>query len=193
MPSRPRGATAVRCTVCSCGSPSRTVRGTNHLRSSTMPNCRRSSSGREWALCSSAPCRVHSRLHGGTPSSSEWISPCVRVARPCRCEPISSMLSSCSTAPSPSMNTSSAPTNSRTSVAVDDEIVVVATAPARALLVGGEPFEARPLMWWNFVARDREEIDTAYAAWQSRSERFGHVDSDLARIEAPRPPWIGEG
>ena len=73
-----------------------------------------------------------------------------------------------------------------------DEIVVVATAPARALLVGGEPFEARPLMWWNFVARDREEIDTAYAAWQSRSERFGHVDSDLARIEAPRPPWIGE-
>ena len=35
--------------------------------------------------------------------------------------------------------------------------------PTRALVVGGEPFEARPLMWWNFVARDREEIDAAYA------------------------------
>ena len=73
-----------------------------------------------------------------------------------------------------------------------DEIVITATSPARALLVGGEPFEARPLMWWNFVARDRGEIDAAYTEWQAGGgERFGRVDSGLDRITAPRRPWTG--
>ena len=69
------------------------------------------------------------------------------------------------------------------------EIVVTVTSPVRALLVGGEPFEARPLMWWNFVARDREEIDAAYADWQAGDERFGDVASSLAAIPAPSPLW----
>jgi redox-sensitive bicupin YhaK (pirin superfamily) len=69
------------------------------------------------------------------------------------------------------------------------EIVVTVTTPARALLVGGEPFEARPLMWWNFVARDRAEIDAAYADWQAGDPRFGAVASSLAAIPAPPPPW----
>ena len=57
-----------------------------------------------------------------------------------------------------------------------DDIAITVTTPARALVVGGEPFEAQPLMWWNFVARDRDEIDAAYEDWQSGSERFGTVD-----------------
>jgi redox-sensitive bicupin YhaK (pirin superfamily) len=69
------------------------------------------------------------------------------------------------------------------------EIVVTVTGPVRALLVGGEPFETRPLMWWNFVARDREEIDAAYADWQAGDERFGGVATSLAAIPAPPPPW----
>ena len=69
------------------------------------------------------------------------------------------------------------------------EIAVTVTGPVRALLVGGEPFEAKPLMWWNFVARDREEIDSAYADWQAGAQRFGAVASSLAAIPAPPPLW----
>jgi hypothetical protein len=71
-----------------------------------------------------------------------------------------------------------------------DEIVLSATAPARALLLGGVPFEAPVSMWWNFVARDHAEIDAARLAWESHDEaRFGPVASRLARIPAPPTPW----
>lgn len=44
-------------------------------------------------------------------------------------------------------------------------------------------------MWWNFVARDRGEIDAAYADWQAGDPRFGAVTSSLAAIPAPPPLW----
>ncbi len=65
------------------------------------------------------------------------------------------------------------------------------TDAGRALLVGGEPFEAPVLMWWNFVARTRDEIDRATADWNAGSDRFGAVASGLARIPAPATPWGG--
>jgi redox-sensitive bicupin YhaK (pirin superfamily) len=74
-----------------------------------------------------------------------------------------------------------------------DEIAITVSAPTRVLLVGGEPFEARPLMWWNFVARDREEIDAAYNDWQSGTERFGSVVSSLDLVPAPPPLWHSTG
>lgn len=46
--------------------------------------------------------------------------------------------------------------------------------PGRALLIGGAPFGERIVMWWNFVARDADEIVAAREAWQ-RGERFGEV------------------
>lgn len=61
----------------------------------------------------------------------------------------------------------------------------------RLLLLGGEPFPETLLMWWNFVARTRDEVDAAYADWQARAGRFGEVASELARIDAPRPSWLG--
>jgi quercetin 2,3-dioxygenase len=61
---------------------------------------------------------------------------------------------------------------------------------ARLLLLGGEPLGERIEMWWNFVARDRDEITTAYREWRDRTDRFGDVPSSLERIEAPRPPWL---
>jgi quercetin 2,3-dioxygenase len=70
-----------------------------------------------------------------------------------------------------------------------DEITVHAQARSLALLIGGEPFEAAPLMWWNFVARTRDEVDAARRDWQAHAERFGEVRSRLARIEAPVPFW----
>jgi quercetin 2,3-dioxygenase len=61
---------------------------------------------------------------------------------------------------------------------------------ARLLLLGGEPLGERIEMWWNFVARDRDEITAAYRDWEAHTDRFGTVPSTLERIEAPRPPWL---
>jgi quercetin 2,3-dioxygenase len=59
----------------------------------------------------------------------------------------------------------------------------------RALLLGGVPFEAQLVMWWNYVARDRAEIGEAHAAWQGLDEeRFGPVRSRLERIGGPSWP-----
>jgi quercetin 2,3-dioxygenase len=62
----------------------------------------------------------------------------------------------------------------------------------RLLVLGGEPLGEPVQMWWNFVARDRDEITTAYREWQDRTDRFGAVPSSLERIAAPRPPWLRE-
>jgi hypothetical protein len=35
-------------------------------------------------------------------------------------------------------------------------------------LLGGEPFEADIVMWWNFVGRTHEEIVAARDAWEDR-------------------------
>lgn len=61
---------------------------------------------------------------------------------------------------------------------------------ARALLLGGTPFEADIYMWWNFVGRNRAEMEAAYRDWQAGTARFGDVQTDLARIPAPRPEWM---
>lgn len=72
-----------------------------------------------------------------------------------------------------------------------DELLMEAAAPTRALLLGGEPFEAPIVMWWNFVARNRAEIETAYHDWESGADRFGRVRSSLPISRAPAPPWLG--
>jgi quercetin 2,3-dioxygenase len=69
------------------------------------------------------------------------------------------------------------------------EVAVSASDPTRVLLLGGEPFPEPILMWWNFVVRTREEIDTAYRQWESADPRFGRLRSPLARIPAPPPFW----
>jgi quercetin 2,3-dioxygenase len=69
------------------------------------------------------------------------------------------------------------------------ELVLDATTAAKVLLLGGEPFEEPILMWWNFVARTREEIDAAYDAWQAQDDRFGRVRSTLPVIPATAPFW----
>jgi quercetin 2,3-dioxygenase len=55
----------------------------------------------------------------------------------------------------------------------------------RILLIGGLPFPEPILMWWNFVARTREEIVEARTAWEER-RHFGEVPAyPGARLEAP--------
>lgn len=70
-----------------------------------------------------------------------------------------------------------------------DEMVLWSRPGTRALLVGGEPFSERILMWWNFVARSTEELAAAYDSWRRRDGRFGCVQSALQEIPAPQPYW----
>ena len=70
-----------------------------------------------------------------------------------------------------------------------DELGLDADRGTRLLLLGGEPFGEEVVMWWNFVARNREEMAAAYASWQAADDRFGRVSSPLARIPAPAPYW----
>ena len=73
-----------------------------------------------------------------------------------------------------------------------DELRLTATPGTRLLLLGGEPFGSI-LMWWNFVARTRDEMEAAYREWASDSVRFGPVRTDLSRMPAPRPGWMPSG
>jgi redox-sensitive bicupin YhaK (pirin superfamily) len=71
-----------------------------------------------------------------------------------------------------------------------DELRIEVREPTRILLLGGTPFEAPILMWWNFVAREKTEIVQAHAQWTARDDRFGLVKSSLPRIEIGAPPWV---
>jgi redox-sensitive bicupin YhaK (pirin superfamily) len=70
-----------------------------------------------------------------------------------------------------------------------DELRLDVREPTRAVLLGGEPFEEPIIMWWNFVARSRAEIDEAYTSWARQDDRFGRVRSSLPLIPAQPPYW----
>ncbi|MFE5409624.1 pirin family protein [Microbacterium sp. NPDC056569] len=72
-----------------------------------------------------------------------------------------------------------------------DDVVISSPAGATLFLLGGEPFEDDVVMWWNFVGRTHEEIVDAREAWESGSDRFGHViDHGDERIPAPPMPAV---
>ena len=73
-----------------------------------------------------------------------------------------------------------------------DALRLAAPEASRAVLLGGEPFGAAPLMWWNFVARTRDEIDAAYASWSRPDGRFGEVASS-AGARRHRPALLAPG
>jgi redox-sensitive bicupin YhaK (pirin superfamily) len=63
----------------------------------------------------------------------------------------------------------------------------------RLLLLGGVPFPEPIVMWWNFVARTKEEMVQAHQDWEAASDRFGPVETELGRIAAPPPLWDRPG
>jgi redox-sensitive bicupin YhaK (pirin superfamily) len=69
------------------------------------------------------------------------------------------------------------------------EVDIEARQPTRLMILGGVPFPEPVFMWWNFVARNADEVSTFYADWRDHGQRFGDVDSMLGRIPAPPPPW----
>jgi quercetin 2,3-dioxygenase len=46
------------------------------------------------------------------------------------------------------------------------DLVLKSSGGARLFLLGGEPFDERLVMWWNFVGRSHEEIAAARADWE---------------------------
>ena len=71
-----------------------------------------------------------------------------------------------------------------------DELQLSAMDPSRILLIGGQPFTEPIMMWWNFVARTRDEINEAYYDWVGRAPRFEHVNSQLPRMPVAAPNWM---
>ncbi len=58
------------------------------------------------------------------------------------------------------------------------------------MLLGGEPFEEKIVMFWNFIGRTGEEIAGYRAAWEA-GERFGEVHGyDGARLDCPPLPGV---
>lgn len=72
-----------------------------------------------------------------------------------------------------------------------DEVVIDASDQAVAMLLGGVPFPDELVMWWNYVARSRQEIVDAHADWTAADERFGSVATHLPPIHVDPPPWGG--
>jgi quercetin 2,3-dioxygenase len=64
-----------------------------------------------------------------------------------------------------------------------EEVALRCESAARILLIGGAPFGEEILVWWNFVARSREEIEAATRDWNA-GRRFGPV------VGSPSPPLI---
>ncbi|MEX2980294.1 pirin family protein [Streptomyces sp. C36] len=70
------------------------------------------------------------------------------------------------------------------------ELPLRADVDSSFLLLGGEPFEERIVMWWNFVARTNDEIARAREDWMTGS-RFGDVHGyDGDRLGAPALPPV---
>lgn len=57
-----------------------------------------------------------------------------------------------------------------------DQAELRAAEDSTLLLIGGEAFERPVLMWWNFVARTREELAQAREDWEQH-RRFGEVNA----------------
>lgn len=72
-----------------------------------------------------------------------------------------------------------------------DHVEISSAEGARVFLLGGEPFEADIVMWWNFVGRSHDEIVEAREAWEAQAPRFGAViDHGPERIPAPPLPAV---
>ena len=72
------------------------------------------------------------------------------------------------------------------------EIVFTAqTAPARLMLLGGEPMDGPRHIWWNFVSSSKQRIEQAKRDW--KDGRFATVPGETELIplpEQPQPPPV---
>ncbi|MCX4976843.1 pirin family protein [Streptomyces sp. NBC_00620] len=70
------------------------------------------------------------------------------------------------------------------------ELPLRALSDSGLLLLGGEPFEEKIVMWWNFVGRSQEDIAQARSEWMTGT-RFGEVKGyDGSPLPAPELPPV---
>ena len=67
-------------------------------------------------------------------------------------------------------------------------VEISAKKGTRVMFLGGEPLNNKVLLWWNFVADNKEEIEQSIIDWNNGHERFGEVDSTMKRLPAPELP-----
>ncbi len=72
------------------------------------------------------------------------------------------------------------------------ELPLRAVSDSTLILLGGEPFEEKIVMWWNFTGRSSEDITTARGRWNSADGGpFGAVHGyDGDRLRAPDLPPV---
>lgn len=76
------------------------------------------------------------------------------------------------------------------------DVSLHAPVAARALLLGGTPFDEDLVMWWNFVGRSHEEVVEARSDWESGraagpTDRFGVVHGyGGPALAAPELPHV---
>lgn len=63
---------------------------------------------------------------------------------------------------------------------------ISASAPARLVVIGGQPLDGPRHMWWNFVSSRKERIDQAAQDWQQG--RMGQVPDETEFIPLPARP-----
>lgn len=64
-------------------------------------------------------------------------------------------------------------------------------APARIMLLGGEPFDEGIVMWWNFIGRSHEDIARLRQEWNDAPEdRFGRVRGYRGATDRLRAPEL---
>ncbi|MBX3094867.1 MAG: pirin family protein [Cryobacterium sp.] len=74
--------------------------------------------------------------------------------------------------------------------------IATGDAPARLLLLGGEPFDEQIVMWWNFIGRSHDEVVASRERWMaevidgaSTEGQFGEVTGyDGPALPAPQIP-----
>ena len=68
--------------------------------------------------------------------------------------------------------------------------IVAGAGDAGLILLGGLPMAEEVLMWWNFVARGKDELTQASRDWNEGADYLGDVKGyDGPRLVAPLPPW----
>lgn len=66
---------------------------------------------------------------------------------------------------------------------------VSAEAPARMVLIGGEPLDGRRYLWWNFVSSRKERIHEAAHDWANG--RFAGIAGETDFIPLPEKRYAG--
>lgn len=73
-----------------------------------------------------------------------------------------------------------------------ESITITLKKESRILLIGGEPVDRPPLMWWNFVAWEQETIEEALKDWENHSDRFPPVSYEGHSAPLVAPELVGK-